>query len=107
VAAFADLLGSLFTDPDFSRGATYTMPEGGPPVACRVVFRTEHTVDAVADMQVRRNGRLLQIRKSDIALPKERGLVVFATGEPWRITGAPWSDDPQQLVWTMIVVPVS
>lgn len=85
--------------------ATYTPPGvGQTPIACTVILsKPDVDLDVVpGERKVFREGITAELRTADIASPVRSGIITVGARQ-YKILDAPRHDDPDRLIWTMLV----
>ena len=83
--------------------AFYT-PEGGAPVAVRVITRRPDQIIGFGETQLHAETTVLDLRVSEVAHPRS-GDTVDLGGTTYVVQGKPVRNDPDRLVWTLDVRP--
>lgn len=98
MSAFAAALDALFADPGIGTDATYA-PDGGTPVAIRVVARRADAIATFADARIWSQTVLFDIRVIEVASPRP-GDTITIGAESFIVQGEP-ERDRERLVWTV------
>jgi len=83
---------------------TYT-PQGGEPVAVRVVARRPDTIVGFGEARIHAETATFELRASEIASPRPGDQLTVA-GETFVVQGEPERRDPDRLLWTVDVRPM-
>jgi hypothetical protein len=102
MSVFADVIDTLFGDPNMARDAIYT-PNGGAPVLVRVVARRADDVTSFGDARLWSETTRLDLRVAEVPEPRP-GDRVEVDGEGFLIQGEPVRDR-ERLVWTVDLRP--
>lgn len=102
MTAFASASAVLFADPHLSTAAVWT-PEGGDPVALRLMLRRPDQVQEWGEARIVTGTVRADIRTADApTLAHGDAIAVGATA--YIVNGEP-TRDPLQLVWSATLVP--
>jgi hypothetical protein len=98
VSIFADVIDTLFGDPNMGRDAVYTL-EGGVAVLVRVVARRADDTTGFGDARIWSETTRVDLRVAEVANPRP-GDRLEIDGEAFLIQGEPVRDR-ERLVWTI------
>jgi hypothetical protein len=102
MSLFADVIDTLFGDPNMACDAVYT-PDGGAPRLVRVVARRADETTSFADARIWSETTRVDLRVAEVANPRP-GDRVEIDGEAFLIQGEPVRDR-ERLVWTVDLRP--
>lgn len=103
MALFAEVIDTLFGDPNMASDAVYT-PEGGVPVLVRVVTRRADDIASFGDARLWSETTRIDLRVAEVASPRP-GDRIEIDSEAFLIQGEPVRDR-ERLVWTVDLRPV-
>ena len=89
----------------FGIDALYT-PAGGEPVGVRVIARRPDTIVGFGETRIHTETATFEVRASEVANPRPSDQLTFA-GKISVVQGEPERRDPDRLVWTLDVRPLS
>ena len=102
MSIFADVIDTLFGDPNMGRDAVYTL-EGGVAVLVRVVARRADDTTGFGDARIWSETTRVDLRVAEVANPRP-GDRLEIDGEAFLIQGEPVRDR-ERLVWTIDLRP--
>ncbi|MGI3212348.1 head-tail joining protein [Roseovarius tibetensis] len=102
MSLFADVIDTLFGDPNMARDAVYT-PQGGVAVLVRVVARRADDTTAFGEARLWSETTRVDLRVAEVANPRP-GDRLEIDGEAFLIQGEPVRDR-ERLVWTIDLRP--
>lgn len=102
MSVFAPAIDDLFADPNLAADAVY-LPDGGEPVAVRVIARRPDRVLDFGDARLHAETAMLEVRVSEVSNPRP-GDRLEVGGEVFAIQGEPIRDR-ERLVWTVDLRP--
>ncbi len=98
MSVFAQAIDDLFADPNLAKDAVY-LPEGGEPIAVRVIARRPDRVLDFGDARLHAETAIFEVRASDVPSPRPSDRFEVG-GEMFVIQGEPIRDS-ERLVWTL------
>lgn len=94
---FAQMLDACFAR--LGADAVYT-PQGGAPVAVRVIARRPDQVIGFGETRLHAETTVFDVRASEVTNPNPGDVITF-DGATFVVQGEPVRSDPDRLVWTL------
>ena len=102
MSVFAPAIDDLFADPNLAGDAVY-LPDGGEPIAIRVIARRPDRVLEFGDARLHAETTFFEVRTSDVPDPRPGDRIEIAD-EAFLIQGEPVRDR-ERLVWSIDLRP--
>ena len=99
--AFVEMVDALFEDENLAQDAGYAPPEGAAIPSLRVILkRGDVMTDFAGRVTGVQEGRIVEVRVSELANPVKDGVFTLGSGEELKIKCKPQRLDTDALIWT-------